>query len=614
MDGPAGDRWAVVLAMAVASGAWVGMEASSLPHLSLGAVAAGVATALVVRRPTVVCVATGLLALCLAQRAMAGLESPPPAGPVQAELTLLTDPAPTRAGSIRAEVGHDGRRLSLLAHRSAAAALDDRLAGERITVRGRILPPGPFERRMRHRYLVGRLQADTVMGWRPGHGVARAANGLRRTLDAGATSLSDRQQSLLMGLTLGDDRHQPPDLTEAFRAAGLGHLTAVSGQNVAFLMAVAAPVLMRIRFAPRLVLTLGLLAGFALVTRGEPSVLRATVMAAVSAVGAATGRPSSSIRTLALAVAALLLCDPLLVSSLGFQLSVAGATGIIVGTSPLEQRIPGPRWLAMPLAMTCAAQLAVAPLLISAFGPLSLAALPANVLATPAAGPVMVWGLTGGLVAGLVGDPLAALLHVPTRLLLAWIEAVALAAARWPVGSVGWWHLALLALALVLTAGAVKMRSSATTVTLRYVGLAGAVAVLAAAAIFHHSPSERGGSVALGPGLVVWRDGGAVALEVDGRVTASTLSSGLQRAGVRRVDVLVVRTDASQALGAAARARDRWPSIVVLAPPGVADRLPGALSPPPGAVMELGDLRLAFDSTPERLAIRLLESDGSGAS
>jgi competence protein ComEC len=91
--------------------------------------------------------------------------------------------------------------------------------------------------------------------------------------------------------------------------------------------------------------------------------------------------------------------------------------------------------------------MAVAPLLTAVFGPISLASLPANVLAAPAAGPVMVWGLTAGLVAGLVGGPVAGLLQLPTRLLLAWIEAVALAAARWPIVSLGSWHLGALLVA-----------------------------------------------------------------------------------------------------------------------------------------------------------------------
>jgi competence protein ComEC len=427
----------------------------------------------------------GLLATCLAQRSLAGLDGPLPTGRVQAEVALLGDPAPVPHGGVQVEVGLGGRRWSARAHGAAAASLDDRLAGERVVIRGRRLPPGPFEQRMLHRHLAGRLQVDTVLGWREGHGVTRAANRLRRTLERGAEGLPERQRALLLGLALGDDRWQPADLTAAFRAAGLGHLTAVSGQNVSFLLAAAAPALVRLRLASRLVVTLALLAAFALVTRGEPSVLRATAMAAVGAHAAATGRPSSGLRNLAVAVTGVLLCDPLLVSSLGFQLSVAGAAGIILGAGPLAGRLPGPRAVVLPLATTAAAQLAVAPLLVATFGPLTLAALPANLLAVPAAGPVMVWGLTAGLVAGAAGGAVADVLQAPVGLLLGWVEIVARTAARWPVGRLGAGQVGLLALALLLaeTARMVPGRAALRGTALRS-GLRGtaAVAVLLALA------------------------------------------------------------------------------------------------------------------------------------
>jgi competence protein ComEC len=608
----------VVVAAATALGAWLGVRHRTLPPVALWLPVAGLVVGLAGRRRVVVYLTVGLLAVSLAQRSMAGLDGPLPTGPVQAELTMLTDPEPMSGGSVRAEVGLDGRRLAAVAHRSAAAALDGRLAGERIVVRGRVLRPGHHELARQHRHLAGRLQIETVMGWRPGHAATRAANGLRRTLERGAASLPGRQRSLLMGLTLGDDRHQPPDLTDAFRAAGLGHLTAASGQNVAFVLAAAAPVLLRVRFAPRLVLTLGLLAGFALLTRGEPSVLRATGMAAVGAFAAATGRPTSSLRTLALAVAGLLLCDPLLVSSLGFQLSVAGAAGIIVGASPIECRLPGPRWLTLPLAITCAAQLAVAPLLIAAFGPLSLASLPANLVAVPAAGPVMVWGLTGGLAAGVMGEPFATVLHAPTRLLLTWIEAVALTAARWPLGSLGGWHLALLVSAVGLAVGAtwIRGRGRVAAGAVRGVGVAGVVAVLGAAVLSSPGSGHRPGRgpVALGAGMVLWRDtAGATALVIDGRAVESDLGSRLGRAGIRRLDLLVVRTGARQAIATARAVRARWPAVTIVAPRPSVGSVPGALAPPPGGVVGVGDLRVRLTGSDDRLSVTVTQAGPVGA-
>lgn len=218
--------------------------------------------------------------------------------------------------------------------------------------------------------------------------------------------------------------------------------------------------LTRLRFGPRLAATVGVLAGFALLTRAEPSVLRATAMAGVAAVGTALGRPASTLRTLALGVTGVVLVDPLLVTSLGFRLSVAGAVGIVVGAGRLAEALPGPRWLATPLAVTLGAQAAVSPLLVAAFGSVPQASLPANLVAVPVAGPIMVWGLTAGLVAGVVGGRVAWLLHLPTRAMLAWLDGVATAAARWPLGDLRVGHLAALALAAAaLLAGRSRLRA-----------------------------------------------------------------------------------------------------------------------------------------------------------
>ena len=119
------------------------------------------------------------------------------------------------------------------------------------------------------------------------------------------------------------------------------------------------------------------------------------------------GRPSSRLRVLALAVTVLLLIDPLLVHSVGFLLSVGACVGIAVLARPLTDLLPGPRGLITPLAVTMAAQVGVAPVLVPVFGGVPVASLPANLLAVPAAGPVMMWGLAAGLPAGVLGGTVA---------------------------------------------------------------------------------------------------------------------------------------------------------------------------------------------------------------
>ncbi|MGH9228429.1 MAG: ComEC/Rec2 family competence protein [Acidimicrobiales bacterium] len=619
------DRWAVVLALATFAGSLAAAD-GHVSGVPLGLAAAVLALGLAIRRPGVLCLGAALLAASLAERSLAGLEAPLDTGPVTAEVTLVADPAPDGRGEVGVDVRLDGRRLRAHARLAPAAALDDRLAGERVLLVGEVRPPGPIETGLRYRHLAGRLEVDAVVGWRPGDGVTRLANGLRRTLARGAEVLSDRHASLLAGLTLGDDRDQPADMTDAFRAAGLTHILAVSGQNVAFVMVLVAPALSRLRFGPRLVATLAVLAGFALLTRFEPSVLRATAMAAVAATGAALGRPASTLRVLALGVSGVLLVDPLLATSLGFRLSVAGAAGIVVGAARLERALPGPRWLAMPLSVTLAAQLAVAPLLVASFDTVPVASLPANLLALPAAGPVMIWGLTGGLVAGLAGDAVATVVHLPTRALLAWIDGVASAAARWPLGQLLAGHVVCLAVAaaaaIVARAWAPPAADGDTERSLGRCGLRcmsttrGAAALLTVGVLVHAAATGRGPRVvdgeAVGPGAQLWQGGGAAALTVDGRARDAAVLSGLRDRGVARLDVVVLRTSALGAAEVAATLRRRWPGAVVLGPAGsgaAARRVDGVGSvtvPTTGTVIDLGGLRLTVTgSSPERLDVRI---------
>ena len=81
---------------------------------------------------------------------------------------------------------------------------------------------------------------------------------------------------------------------------------------------------------------------FALMTRFEPSVLRASAMAALVAGTRTAGLPVSRVRVLCLAVTALLLIDPLLVRSVGFQLSTAATAAIALGAEPIAGALPGP--------------------------------------------------------------------------------------------------------------------------------------------------------------------------------------------------------------------------------------------------------------------------------
>ena len=420
------DVWTIALAASATLGAWA---TCGVPWW-LGAALAAIG--LLRRHPALLCVGVALLASALAVRAWAGT-APRPVAPFSGVVTLLDDPQEV-SGAIRVTVRAGGHHVEAWARGGAAHRLAALQAGERVEMAGGLGPVRQVaRRRLAERHVAGQLEVTAVGDHDDGDVASRAANRVRQALTDGASTLSPAERALFTGFVLGDDRQEPPDLVDDFQAAGLSHLTAVSGENLAFVLVLAGPLLRRLTLVPRFGVTVGLIAWFALLTRFEPSVIRAAAMAGVAATAMVLGRPASTIRLLSLAVAGMVLIDPLLVWSVGWWLSVGATFGIAVLAAPLASRLPGPRALAQTIAVTVAAQVGVAPVAVSAFGGVPVASVPANVLAVPIAGPLMMWGLPAGVVAGLA-PALAPVLHVPTRLGVRWIALVARVGARAPLG------------------------------------------------------------------------------------------------------------------------------------------------------------------------------------
>jgi competence protein ComEC len=238
----------------------------------------------------------------------------------------------------------------------------------------------------------------------------------------------DPEAGLLLGLLVGDDSQLDPALERDFRAAGLSHLLVVSGGNVAMVLApvVAASALLRLPRWPRFVVAFGTVAFFTLLTGAEPSVLRAGVMACLALTGVLLGRPRTTGSILSGAVLALLILDPWLVRSVGFQLSVTATAGMVAAASPLAERLG--RVLPTPVAVaagaTLSAQLGVTPMLLSTFGDIPLVTLPANLLAFPLVAPSLLLGSAAAGI-GLVSRPVGVLLAAVATLSMRWLELVA---------------------------------------------------------------------------------------------------------------------------------------------------------------------------------------------
>lgn len=426
------DRWMVIAAVLMAGGAY---WAEPLPLWWLlvgGLITFGW------RRPWMAAVTMAAMVSTLSAESWAALDAPLP-DVVDGSATFTSDPTFLRGGGVEARV-RTGERLFVMRVPSEQAYLvRDAAAGYVVHLSGTVQPL--TERRapaLRRRHVAGIIDADAVAIVSRGGALHRATNAVRHNLVDGARSLEGDDAALLTGFVVGDDRRLSAETRQAFEESGLLHLTAVSGANVAFLLIVFWPLLQRFHLLGRYLGALLVLAVFGVVTRWEPSVVRAEAMAAVVLTGQYLGRPITAARVLALAVIVSLLCDPFLVGSIGFLLSIGACIGMAVLGERLANRVPGPQWWGRLVGYSLAAQVGVAPVHLVIFGPMPIAALPANVLAEPVAGLIMIWGVCAGSVAGVVGDPLATVLHWPTMAMTSWVAGVARTTAALELGHWDW--------------------------------------------------------------------------------------------------------------------------------------------------------------------------------
>jgi competence protein ComEC len=429
----------------------------------------------------------------------------------------------------------------------------------------------------------------------------RAEAGLGRGMPA-------REAELARGFVLGQDEGIDARTKEDFRRAGLGHLLAVSGQNVTLLALLAMPLLaaLGIPLRERLIWILGLIAVYVPLAGAGPSIQRAAVMGAAGLLATLSGRRASRLYALSLALVVTLAVDPDIAAEIGWQLSFAAVAGIFILASPIRRRIAARigagglrRLLAEGAAVTIAATLATAPLIAFHFETLSITTLAANLLAMPAVAPAMWLGMASAAGSQVPGLPVE-LPNAVNALLLAYIAQVAAWCGRpsWAEVHVRLGGGGLLAAYLGIAAAAIacarlaRSRRLATfrggeppsgrafsrypgtnaTPTAASVLLAGFAAVVVCAAIVlwvpgggaeSKSPSPTGLRIEVldvGQGdAILLRPAGAPAVLVDGGPPGAGLEDELEEAGVDRLAAAVITHDQADHAGGVEELLGRFP-------------------------------------------------------
>lgn len=227
-------------------------------------------------------------------------------------------------------------------------------------------------------------------------GLAGLVDGIRRHSreSLGIGGWGDASE-LLRGMVLGDDDNISEEVIADFRAAGLLHLLAVSGQNVV-LLGFIVMLICRAFLVPRLAATaiaMLVICLYVPLTGAGPSIVRAGIVGVLGLAAYLFSRQTNAWHFLALAAAIILSLNPWSLLDPGFQLSF-GAVIAIFFVAPLFSAPLSvlPAALREAIAITTAASLVTAPIMMYHFNQASLVTVPANVAAAPVAGPVMLLG------------------------------------------------------------------------------------------------------------------------------------------------------------------------------------------------------------------------------
>lgn len=216
-------------------------------------------------------------------------------------------------------------------------------------------------------------------------------------------SVPQPEAGLAEGLILGGDNRLPETLKQAFIKAGLSHIVAISGYNIALIaqgFVIFGIVIGLWRRQALWFAACGVIL-FILMVGAPASAIRAGIMGLCAFAALSAGRLSRSINILVFAAALMLLFQPLLLRyDVGFQLSFLASLAIIVAVPWLERLLPkefiGKSFAEIAL-LTFAVELFVVPLLVYQFHIFSPYALLANVLLLPLVPYTMALSFIGAL-------------------------------------------------------------------------------------------------------------------------------------------------------------------------------------------------------------------------
>ena len=205
--------------------------------------------------------------------------------------------------------------------------------------------------------------------------------------------MDDEAYAVVAAMALGDKSALTQELRDVYSVTGASHILALSGLHLGIIyMLLSFFVLRRWKVLSQLLLVLSIWA-FVFLVGLSTSVVRSAVMLSVYAVFSLGKREKMSVNTLAFTAIVMLMLNPLSLFDVGFQMSFMAVFSILLFLPLLDGFVSQEflmshriiKWAWGLTAVSCAAQIGVAPLIAYYFGRFSTCFLLTNFIVVPAA-------------------------------------------------------------------------------------------------------------------------------------------------------------------------------------------------------------------------------------
>ncbi len=230
--------------------------------------------------------------------------------------------------------------------------------------------------------------------------VATAQRWLTAAVDR---EVAEPAAALLLGIAFGIHQPLTNDVRAPLQDAGLIHVVVVSGLKVVLVVGLLSAMARALQWSRRqtLLAVIPAVAAYVLISGAGPAAIRSAVMAGTGLLASSGGRRTDPVPMLALVAAVMLGVSPALINDPGFQLSFVGTAGILLLAGRIAGRLPGPRLLVEPFAVTVAAQVATVPVMAGTFGVIAFGGPLANALVLPLLPVMIVSGGAGAILSAL---------------------------------------------------------------------------------------------------------------------------------------------------------------------------------------------------------------------